>query len=402
MISIWTAYHRLLSRFCSGAWFPPSALRHPALCPPFQPFAILTTAKIFVIPELLLYLNYEIQRRQTNHSGMKQFPLKRLALAVLVALSVPATLFAQTTDTKDKTKEKTTRQQIVITRSGDANEKTVIEIDGDKVKVNGKDVADLKDIQVKVNNLKIPNVRVWSQGQDGFDMAFGGQNTRLFSTDSNRAMLGVVTESHDKGAALQSVTKDGGAEKAGLKKGDVITKIDNRKIDATEDVTDAIRSHKPGDKLTITYLRDGKEQKATAELGRWKGIDFKGMTAATPRVFSDNAWREGFDQHTPYTVQGYATSASRPKLGMAVQDTDDGKGVKVLNLSDEGTAAKAGLKEDDVITHIDDKAVNSADEISKLVKEKKDQPSMRFQVMRNGKSQNIEVRIPRKIKTVDL
>ena len=87
---------------------------------------------------------------------------------------------------------------------------------------------------------------------------------------------------------------------------------------------------------------------------------------------------------------------------MAVQDTDDGKGVKVLDVDDDGTAFKAGIKEEDIITHIDDKAVNSADEVSKMMKEKKDQPTVRFQVNRAGKTQNLEVKIPRKLKTVDL
>ena len=87
---------------------------------------------------------------------------------------------------------------------------------------------------------------------------------------------------------------------------------------------------------------------------------------------------------------------------MSVQDTDDGKGVKVLDVHDEGTAAKAGIKEGDIITQIDDKQVNGADEISKLMKEKKDQPVVKFQVNRGGKQQTIEVKIPRKLKTVDM
>ncbi|RYF81298.1 MAG: PDZ domain-containing protein, partial [Chitinophagaceae bacterium] len=185
--------------------------------------------------------------------------MKKLAAIALCA--VPATLLAQ--DEKVKTKEKKDRQQIVITRTGDKDEKTVIEIDGDKVKVNGKDVADLKDIQVHVNNLKIPNVmtlRTPGQGST-YSMTFDdfGGRSALFGVDSNRAMLGVVTEGDEKGAEIVTVNTESAADKAGLKKGDIITKIDSRKIDATDDVTDAIRAHKPGDKVSITYLRDGKE-----------------------------------------------------------------------------------------------------------------------------------------------
>lgn len=346
---------------------------------------------------------------------MKQLLLKRVAIAAIALCAVPGSLLAQDEKEKTKVKEKKDHQQIVITRTGDKTEKTVIEIDGDKVRVNGKDVADLKDIQVHVNNWKGPGaftIRTPNQGTYSMTMDDFGHGRSLFAVDSNRAMLGVTTESDDKGAEIRSITKESAAEKAGLKKGDVITKINNRKIDGADDVSDAVRSQKPGDKVSITYLREGKEQKATAELGRWKGIDM--TTMAAPKILSDNMWRESqnerlkelngrtFERFPGMQGNVYAASASRPRLGIAVQDTDDGKGVKVLEVDDDGTAHKAGIKKGDVITHMDDKAVNSADEVSKLMKEKKDQPSVRFQVARDGKSQNIEVKVPRKLKTVDL
>jgi serine protease Do len=85
-----------------------------------------------------------------------------------------------------------------------------------------------------------------------------------------------------------------------------------------------------------------------------------------------------------------------------VQDSDDGKGVVVVNVDEESNAAKAVIKKDDVITHMDDKAVTNVDEVSKMLKEKKDNPTVRFQLNRGGKSQNIEVKMPRKIKTANL
>jgi serine protease Do len=336
---------------------------------------------------------------------MKQLLLKRMAIAAIALCAVPGTLFAQ--KEKEKIKDKKDRQQIVITRSGDKNEKTVIEIDGDKVKVNGKDVADLKDIQVHINNMKIPNVMALrAPGQGSYSMTFNDEHMGLFSEDSNRAMLGIMTDGHDKGAEIESVNKESAAEKAGLKKGDVITKIDNKKIETTDEVTEAIKAHKPGDKISITFLRDGKEQKVTAELGKWKGMDFKTFTA--PQGFNNQMWRENLNdkafERTMPRVQGntFLMNTNRARLGLSIQDTDDGKGVKVIESDEDGNAAKAGIMENDIITHIDDKAVNSADEISKLMKEKKDQPNVRFQIIRDGKPQNIEVKIPRKIKTVDL
>jgi serine protease Do len=140
-------------------------------------------------------------------------------------------------------------------------------------------------------------------------------------------------------------------------------------------------------------------------LGRWKGVNMTTMIA--PRVLTDQMWRENLNERrlergTPVPPGGVYFPSRGPKLGMSVQDTDDGKGVKVLDIDDEGSAAKAGLKEGDIITQVDDKAVNGADEISKLIREKKDQPSVKMQILRGGKTQTIDVRIPRKIKTVDL
>jgi serine protease Do len=94
--------------------------------------------------------------------------------------------------------------------------------------------------------------------------------------------------------------------------------------------------------------------------------------------------------------------AGRPRLGLSVQDTDDGKGVKVIDVDDEGNAKKAGIKEDDLITEIDGKAVNSADEVARIVRDSREKNSMMFKINRGGKTQNIEVKIPRKLKTADL
>jgi len=97
-----------------------------------------------------------------------------------------------------------------------------------------------------------------------------------------------------------------------------------------------------------------------------------------------------------------SSTDNRPKLGLSIQDTEDGKGVKVLTVDEESNAAKAGIKEGDVITAINDKEVNTADEISRAVRDNRDKNTVSFNVQRNGKVKTIDVHIPRKIETVDL
>ena len=59
------------------------------------------------------------------------------------------------------------------------------------------------------------------------------------------------------GAFVYSVNKGGAGEKAGLRMGDVITKVDSTDIASMEDLTAAKKGHKAGDTVTVTYVRDG-------------------------------------------------------------------------------------------------------------------------------------------------
>jgi serine protease Do len=341
---------------------------------------------------------------------MKQL-IKKISFTLLAAaLMAPASLLAQKEEKNKEAKEKKEAEQIIITRKGNKDEKIVVEVTGDKVIVNGKELKDDDDGEVTVRRHKIKDVRAF--GGDGLSGNWNNNNDNLamfdFDIDENRAMLGVTTEQAEKGVEIQTITKESAAEKAGLKKGDIITKIDKEEIESPDDLSEAIQDHKPGDKVTVTYQRDKKEQKVTAELGKWKGADafslgttgqnlykykqlegLKDQLRSIPRVMAPNmnwSWSGG----------------SGPKLGISVQDTEDGKGVNVIEVDEDGNAAKAGIKEDDIITEVDGKAVNSTDEIAKLIRESKEKTSVKIKLLRAGKAETVEVKIPRKLKTTDL
>ncbi len=71
----------------------------------------------------------------------------------------------------------------------------------------------------------------------------------------------------NQGAQLRSIESGGSAEKAGLENGDVITKVDDDLVDGSESLVATIRGHRPGDTVTITYVRDGNTRTTTVELG---------------------------------------------------------------------------------------------------------------------------------------
>jgi serine protease Do len=71
----------------------------------------------------------------------------------------------------------------------------------------------------------------------------------------------------DAGALITSVTSGSAADEAGLRPGDVITKLDNENIGTTEDLISAIGSHQIGDQVEITYYHGNVQKVTNAKLG---------------------------------------------------------------------------------------------------------------------------------------
>ena len=83
------------------------------------------------------------------------------------------------------------------------------------------------------------------------------------------AFLGITmaASTDPAGVAVTSVYKDTAAAAAGLRTGDVITKIDGEAMTSPNDVSIAVSSKNAGDTIQITYVRNGQETTTTATLG---------------------------------------------------------------------------------------------------------------------------------------
>ncbi|HKA04832.1 MAG TPA: trypsin-like peptidase domain-containing protein [Acidimicrobiales bacterium] len=71
----------------------------------------------------------------------------------------------------------------------------------------------------------------------------------------------------NSGLLVETVSSGSGAEKAGIKEGDVITKVDGKNVKSSDDLRNAIQGKKAGDTLTIEIQRNGQTQTVTATLG---------------------------------------------------------------------------------------------------------------------------------------
>ena len=89
----------------------------------------------------------------------------------------------------------------------------------------------------------------------------------ISSGKATHAYLGVQIDASTSSAKIAKVQSGTAAANAGLKAGDVITSVNGHKIASGDDLSAAINSYKPGDKLQVTYQRGGSEHTTTVTLG---------------------------------------------------------------------------------------------------------------------------------------
>jgi serine protease Do len=335
--------------------------------------------------------------------------LAMLALALRISglaqdLTPPPPLPALSAELDDDTavNPKNGYDEIIIRHKSDKDAKVTIEIKNGQTFINGKPASDYQDADLAIIKRKIKTMnRPYIVMDGGSDMVIKPSPFRnSWSFRGSNAFLGVTSlkpESGPDGAKIGEVSPGSAAEKAGLKQGDLITKVDEITIDGPESLVDAIRKYKPGDKVTITYRRDGKDQKATAVLGKNETTVWNNA----PEPYMSQDFKElmppgNYNYNFKYNLN------TSPRIGIHAQDTEDGKGVKILEVDDESAAAKAGLKEGDIITRFDGKEVNNATDLAQIARESRAKPSVHVDLLRGGKPMSLDVKIPRKLKTADL
>lgn len=328
---------------------------------------------------------------------------------------------------KKERPEKKETQEIIIRQNGNKELKLKVEIDGDNITINGKPMSEFKDKDITINKRKMiisdgDNIMSWNFNGDGNDWekwgeTFGENFSRQFNgnwneeSESDAAFLGVTTENDKDGAKITGVTKGSAAEKAGLVKDDIITKIDEEKIAGPEALSDVIGFKKPSDEVKVTYKRNGKLKTISAKLGKRKESRTQTLRGTSPRVFSFRTPgapaapnMEGFNEDLSELQDNamFYALRGRKKLGLKIQDTEEGNGVQVMNVEDSSAAATAGLKKDDIITEINGKKITNTDEAREELFPDEDKRSYKIKATRGGTTMTFDVKIPRKLKTANL
>lgn len=167
-------------------------------------------------------------------------------------------------------------------------------------------------------------------------------------TELNAALAKDLGVSDINGLYVQSVVEKGGAEKAGLKKGDIITKIDGRVITRSSLLQETVARLHPGDKIKLTYKRDGKENTVNVTLqdeDSLKTAEAKADSKSATQIY--NQLGAGF---VPLS------DAKKKEMGLS-------SGVVLSDVRRGGLFDLYDVPRGLIITKINGKAVNNVDQI---------------------------------------
>jgi serine protease Do len=306
---------------------------------------------------------------------------------LLLAATLSTAVFAQ--------KEEKT----IIINDGKKSETLNVQVDGDKVIINGVPADKWKDEDLE--RLSHKKVKINMRGKDGFEFSMPPFEFETEVKMSNGAFLGVLTEKAEKGVKITEVTKESAASKAGLQSNDIITKVNDTKIESSSELVEAIHSYKPDTKINITYLRDGKEKSTSAVLGKRKETDIKNFKMDGGDFNFHMPKMPDFPKSFPFEYHGN-NAGGRPRLGIEIEDLEEGTGVKVTDVDDELAAGRSGLKEDDIITEVNGKDIKSVDDLKSKLKDIKEGEAFKMGIKRAGKSQTIDIKFPKRLKTANL
>src|SRR5690606_29183546 len=228
-----------------------------------------------------------------------------------------------------------------------------------------------------------------------------------------KTFLGVTTSTHEKGASIEAVTPNSPADAAGLEKDDIITKVESDKIQGPGDLTKAITARKKGDKVKISFLRDGKKKNAQATIGeteKSRVFTFTTPGQGSKSIIVPRARGEklppaiDFGPNFNWDQNGFRnfSLSSKPKLGIKIQDTEDESGVKLLEVESGSLSEKAGLKKDDILISMDHKEIKTTDDARQALINTKEKSSYPVKVKRDGVVKDFTINVPKVLKTVEL
>ncbi|HEV7475610.1 MAG TPA: PDZ domain-containing protein [Pyrinomonadaceae bacterium] len=245
----------------------------------------------------------------------------------------------------------------------------------------------------------------------------GGSYLGVYAEDITRENMARYGLREARGVGITQVIKDSPAEKAGLRKDDVIVRFEGDSVTSSRKLNRLVSEVAPDQTVKLGISRGGGEQEVAVTIGKrsegfgamdqLKGFELKGLDQLRGldhlRDWEKNMppganvwkWEGGPGKDGMIFALG-----NRRRIGVGTMPLtkqlaeyfgiSDGKGVLITSVSDDSPAAKAGLRAGDVITAIDGEKVEGAGDVARGINKKKD-GDVTLTVIRNKNQRTVTV-----------
>ena len=181
-----------------------------------------------------------------------------------------------------------------------------------------------------------------------------------------------------KGVLVGDVIKDSPAEKSGIKRGDIITKVNNEEVDSPGELQDKIGSIEIGEKANIEVVRDGKEISFVVRIDEMPTIDEEGTELSKEKVFS---------VQTGLKVQMVTPDIAK-EVGLPWV-----KGLAITEVISGSSADDMGLQPGDIILEANRVEVSNVDEWEKVISKLEPGDTLLLLVFRSGHTYYVPIKV---------
>jgi len=233
-------------------------------------------------------------------------------------------------------------------------------------------------IPINMAKLVVPQLRETGRVARG---AIGVTITDFSALDEDDREYWGLADLH--GAFIQEVTAGQPADRAGLRYGDAVVAVDGEPLTGSSDLILRISSHRPGESIEMTYLRNGRKRTATVRLGDREAIV---QGASITRDDSSSEPERSFFHQVGIEVADLDADTRR-----RFQIPTQVEGVVIADVSVRGDAYEKGLRPGMVILEVNRQAVATLGDYRAIIEEIEDNEIVAFYVWirtRDGESRN--------------
>jgi serine protease Do len=225
------------------------------------------------------------------------------------------------------------------------------------------------------------------------NMAKSVMNELIAKGKVTRGFVGIVLQDVDEnlakalklktteGALVGDVTPGAPGDKAGIKRGDIITKFDGTKIENTEQLRNLVAEREPGTSVNITLIRDGKEMQVTVVLGE------------RPADLASSLQRNTKPEERTSKKLGLSIQTLTESLAKQFGYQND-HGVVVTDVTAGSPAEEAGIQRGDLIKEVDRAEIRAVPDFNRATEHLRSGDSVAFLLRRGQNTFFTAVQIP--------